>query len=93
MEVYSQEPLWKQASNYEKAGNYQEAIRLKKIMASEDKGTEWFIDDIAGIARCYSYTDETDSTLYYSQYLIELAEQLINKSDSRSEERRVGKEC
>ncbi len=86
MEVYSQEPLWKKASNYEKAGNYQEAIRLKKIMASEDKGTEWFIDDIAGIARCYSYTDETDSTLYYSQYLIELAEQLINKSDSIAEE-------
>lgn len=55
-DVFCQEPLWKVAADYEKAGNYFEAIRLKKQMAKEDYGTEWYIDDIAGIARCYSYT-------------------------------------
>ncbi len=85
-EIYSQEPLWKLASDYEKAGNYPEAIRLKKQMAKEDAGTEWFIDDIAGIARCYSYTSCNDSTLYYGEYAIELAKTLINKTDSIAEE-------
>lgn len=85
-EIYSQEPLWKLASDYEKAGNYPEAIRLKKQMAKEDAGTEWFIDDIAGIARCYSYTSYNDSTLYYGEYAIELAKTLINKTDSIAEE-------
>ena len=85
-EAYSQEPLWKLASDYEKTGNYSEAIRLKKQMAKEDAGTEWFIDDIAGIARCYSYTSDNDSTLYYGEYAIELAKTLINKADSVAEE-------
>ena len=85
-EVYSQEPLWKRASDYEKAGNYSEAIRLKKQMAKEDAGTEWFIDDIAGIARCYSYTSDKDSTLYYGEYAIGLAKDLFNKADSVAEE-------
>ena len=85
-EAYSQEPLWKLASDYEKAGNYSEAIRLKKQMAKEDAGTEWFIDDIAGIARCYSYTSDNDSTLFYGEYAIELAKTLINKADSVAEE-------
>ncbi len=85
-EVYCQETLWKLASHHEKAGNYYEAIRLKKIMANEDKGTEWFLEDIAGIARCYSYTNDTDSTLYYGQLTIQLAEKLINVSDSIAEE-------
>ena len=85
-EAYSQEPLWKLASDYEKAGNYLEAIRLKKQMAKEDAGTEWFIDDIAGIARCYSYTSDNDSTLFYGEYAIELAKTLINKADSVAEE-------
>ena len=85
-EVYSQEPLWKLASNFEKEGNYYEAIRIKKQMAREDYGTEWFIDDIAGIARCYSFTSEKDSTLYYGQYAIELAKTLVNKADSVAEE-------
>ena len=57
-DVYSQDPLWKIASDYEKAGKYSDAIRLKKQMAKEDYETEWYIDDIAGIARCYSYTSE-----------------------------------
>lgn len=86
MDTYCQEPLWKLASSYEQSGNYLEAIRLKKIMANEDKGTEWYLDDIAGIARCYSYTNEHDSTLYYSKYAIDLAKNLINKSDSVAEE-------
>lgn len=85
-EAYSQEPLWKLASDYEKAGNYSEAIRLKKQMAKKDAGTEWFIDDIAGIARCYSYTSDNDSTLFYGEYTIELAKTLINKADSVAEE-------
>lgn len=85
-EAYSQEPLWKVASDYENAGNYSEAIRLKKQMAKEDYGTEWYIDDIAGIARCYSYTSENDSTLYYGKYAIELANKLINNADSVAEE-------
>ena len=85
-EIYSQEPLWKLASDYEKAGNYSNAIRLKKQMAKEDAGTEWFIDDIAGIARCYSYTSNNDSTLYYGEYAIELAKDLFNKADSIAEE-------
>ncbi len=86
IDVYCQEPLWKLAANYEKVGNYYEAIRLKKIMAKEDRGTEWFLDDIAGITRCYSYTNDTDSTIYYGQYTIKLAEKLINVSDSIAEE-------
>ena len=84
--VHGQEPLWKVAYNYEQNGNYSEAILLKKQLAKEDYGTEWFIDDIAGIARCYSYTSEKDSTLYYGQYAIDLAKEIINKSDSVAEE-------
>lgn len=86
LDVFCQEPLWKVASDYEKAGNYSDAIRLRKQMAKEDFGTEWFIDDIAGIARCYSYTNENDSTLYYGEYAMELAKTLINKTDSVAEE-------
>ena len=78
--------MWKVAADYEKAGNYFEAIRLKKQMAKEDYGTEWYIDDIAGIARCYSYTNESDSTLYYSEFAIDLAKTLLNKADSVAEE-------
>lgn len=85
-DVFCQEPLWKVAADYEKAGNYFEAIRLKKQMAKEDYGTEWYIDDIAGIARCYSYTNESDSTLYYSEFAIDLAKTLLNKADSVAEE-------
>lgn len=85
-DVFCQEPLWKLAADYEKAGNYFEAIRLKKQMAKEDYGTEWYIDDIAGIARCYSYTNESDSTLYYSEFAIDLAKTLLNKADSVAEE-------
>ncbi len=55
-------------------------------MAKEDYGTEWYIDDIAGIARCYSYTNESDSTLYYSEFAIDLAKTLLNKADSVAEE-------
>lgn len=86
IDAFCQEPLWQIASNYENAGNYIEAIRLKKQMAKEDYGTEWYIDDIAGIARCYSYTGDNDSTLYYGKYAIELANRLINKADSVAEE-------
>lgn len=85
-DVFCQEPLWKVAADYEKAGNYFEAIRLKKQLAKEDYGTEWYIDDIAGIARCYSYTNESDSTLYYSEFAIDLAKTLLNKADSVAEE-------
>lgn len=84
--VHGQEPLWKVAYNYEQNGNYSEAILLNKQLAKEDYGTEWFISDIAGIARCYSYTSEKDSTLYYGQYAIDLAKEIINKSDSVAEE-------
>lgn len=84
--VHGQEPLWKVAYNYEQNGNYSEAILLKKQLAKEDYGTEWYIDDIAGIARCYSYTSEKDSTLYYGQYAIDLAKDIINKADSVAEE-------
>lgn len=85
-DVYSQDPLWKIASDYEKVGKYSDAIRLKKQMAKEDYGTEWYIDDIAGIARCYSYTSENDSTLWYGTYAIDLAKGLFNKADSVAEE-------
>lgn len=84
--AYCQEPLWKIASNYENAGNYTDAIRIKKQMAKEDYGSEWYLDDIAGIARCYSYTNDNDSTLHYSKYAIELAKNLLNKADSLAEE-------
>lgn len=80
-----QEPLWKQSSYQESIGNYPEAILLKKAMAKEDLGTEWYIDDIAGIARCYSYTNENDSTIKYCNLTIQLAERLINVSDSVAE--------
>lgn len=86
LDVLCQEPLWKVAYNYEQNGNYSEAILLKKQLAKEDYGTEWYIDDIAGIARCYSYTSEKDSTLYYGQYAIDLAKEIINKADSVAEE-------
>lgn len=86
LDVLCQEPLWKVAYNYEQNGNYSEAIFLKKQLAKEDYGTEWYIDDIAGIARCYSYTSEKDSTLYYGQYAIDLAKEIINKADSVAEE-------
>lgn len=86
LDVLCQEPLWKVAYNYEQNGNYSEAILLKKQLAKEDYGTEWYIDDIAGIARCYSYTSEKDSTLYYGQYAIDLAKEFINKADSVAEE-------
>lgn len=84
--AFCQEPLWQIAANYENAGNYIEAIRLKKQMAKEDYGTEWYINDIAGIARCYSYIGDNDSTRYYGKYTIELANRLINKADSIAEE-------
>lgn len=84
--VHGQEPLWKVAYNYEQNGNYSEAILLMKQLAKEDYGTERYIDDIAGIARCYSYTSEKDSTLYYGQYAIDLAKEIINKSDIVAEE-------
>lgn len=86
LDVLCQEPLWKVAYNYEQNGNYSEAILLKKQLAKEDYGTEWYIDDIAGIARCYSYTSEKDSTLFYGQYAIDLAKEIINKADSVAEE-------
>lgn len=81
-----QQPLWMQASDFEKSGNYREAIRIKKLMAKEDIGTEWYIDDIAGIARCFSYINENDSTLKYCNLTKELAEKLIGVSDSVAEE-------
>ena len=84
--AYCQDPTWKIAADFEKIGNYTEAIRLKKQMAKEDYGTEWYIDDIAGIARYYSYTEENDSTIFYGKYAIELAKKLINKADSVAEE-------
>lgn len=86
LDVLCQEPLWKVAYNYENNGNYSEAILLRKQLAKEDYGTVWYIDDIAGIARCYSYTSEIDSTLYYGNYAIDLAKEIINKSDSVAEE-------
>lgn len=86
LDVLCQEPLWKVAYNYENNGNYSEAILLRKQLAKEDYGTAWYIDDIAGIARCYSYTSEIDSTLYYGNYAIDLAKEIINKSDSVAEE-------
>lgn len=84
--AFGQIPLWKQALSQEEAGNYTEAIRLRKIMANDDIGTEWYIDDIAGIARCYSNTNENDSTIKYCNLTIQLAERLINISDSIAEE-------
>lgn len=44
------------------------------------------VEEVADIARCYSYTTETDSTVQYSEYAVVLAEKLINTSDSIAEE-------
>ena len=85
-DIYGEEPLWKLASNHEANGNYSEAIRIKKVIANQDKDTEWYIDDLAGIARCYSYLNEVDSTVFYCHRTNALAENLVGTTDSIAEE-------
>lgn len=72
VDMYCQEAHWIATSMYEESGNYSEAMRVYKQLAKEHSGTDLYLDDIAGIARCYSFTNENDSTLYYSEYAIEL---------------------
>lgn len=71
---------------YEKSGNYLEAIRLMKIVAEQEKDTEYYIDDIATIAYYYSVTSEIDSIIRYNIKLQELATNLIDSNDSIAEE-------
>jgi CHAT domain-containing protein len=74
------------SSDLEKSERYYDAIQLKKLIANEDKNTDYYIDDLVGIARCYSHTSSNDSTIYYCDRVIDLAEKLINVHDSIAEE-------
>ena len=60
------------AQSYEKSGNYSEAIRIMKIVAEQEKDTDYYIDDIATIAGYYSKTNEIDSIVFYNAKLQEL---------------------
>lgn len=86
MGIKAQSVLYQQAKSYADSGNYIEAIKLMKIVAKQEQDTEYYIDDIATIARCYSYTNEMDSLLHYNTYTQQLAEKLIGSNDSIAEE-------
>lgn len=84
--VKAQSVSYQQAKSYADSGNYVKAIHLMKIVAEREKNTEYYIDDIATIAKYYSYTGEVDSLLLYNTYTQQLAEKLIGSNDSLAEE-------
>lgn len=77
---------YQQAESYFKKRNYTEAIRIMKMLAEQEKNTEYYIDDIASIARYYSHTEEVDSVIHYCEQTQQLAEEYIGKNDSIAEE-------
>lgn len=84
-EVKAQSVTYQQAQSYADSGDYIEAIRLMKIVAERERSTEYYIDDIAAIARYYSFIDEVDSLLQYNNLTRELAERLFGSNDSIAE--------
>ena len=54
--VKAQSVSYQRAKSYADSGNYVKAIHLMKIVAEREKNTEYYIDDIATIAKYYSYT-------------------------------------
>lgn len=84
--VKAQSVSYQRAKSYADSGNYVKAIHLMKIVAEREKNTEYYIDDIATIAKYYSYTGEVDSLLLYNTYTQQLAEKLIGSNDSIAEE-------
>ena len=84
--VVAQTVSYEQAALYVERGNYQGAIRIMKMLAEQEKDTEYYIDDIASIARYYSHTEEVDSVIHYCELTQQLAEEYIGKNDSIAEE-------
>lgn len=83
---YSQNAFYQLAKSYADSGDYPEAIRLMKLCAEIDKGSDYYIDDIATISRYYSYVDEKDSLIHYNTQLQHLANQFLSINDSIAEE-------
>lgn len=84
--MVAQTVSYEQATSYAEKGNYQEAIRIMKILAEKEKQTQYYIDDIASIAWYYSHTEEMDSIIKYCTLTQRLANELINVNDSIAEE-------
>lgn len=76
----AQYALYQLANSYADSGNYQEAIRIMKNVAEQERETEYYIEDIASIARFYSYTEHIDSLKQYNYYTQQLAEKCGNDS-------------
>lgn len=83
---YSQSAFYQLAKSYADSGNYSEAIRLMKQCADMERHSDFYIDDIALIARYYSFTNEKDSLIYYNSQLQDLAKKFVNVNDSIAEE-------
>ena len=83
---YSQSAFYQLAKSYADSGNYSEAIRLMKQCADMERHSDFYIDDIALIARYYSFTNEKDSLIYYNSQLQDLAKKIVNVNDSIAEE-------
>lgn len=84
--LVGQDNYFKQAHFYAESGNYKEAIRLMKLLAEQEKNTDYYIEDIATIAGYYSKTNEIDSIIFYNTKLQELAVSSIHLNDSVVEE-------
>lgn len=84
--LVGQDNYYQLARSYAESGNYQEAIRLMKLLAEQEKDTEYYIDDIATIAGYYSKTDEIDSIVFYNAKLQNLIVNSIHSNDSIGEE-------
>lgn len=82
----AQTALYNLAKSHADKGNYFEAIRIMKDVAKNEFGTEYFVDDIACLARYYSQTNETDSIIHYNFKLQQLANNYIGSNDSIAEE-------
>lgn len=76
----AQYALYQLANSYADSGNYQEAIRIMKDVAEQEKETEYYIEVIASIASFYSYTEHIDSLKQYNYYTQQLAEKCDNDS-------------
>lgn len=81
----AQSVSFQQAQSYADSGNYIEAIKLMKIVAERERNTEYYMDDIAAIARYYSHTNELDSLIQYNNLTLQLAEKLLESNDSIAE--------
>lgn len=72
LKVYSDNQEWRMASTLERSGLYEAAIQKYKQLAVEEKDTEWYIESITSIARCFSNLNMTDSTLYYGELVLKM---------------------